>query len=309
VVALGRSFAALVNLVYLPVRFQFGLSSNWTTDLQGSTSSPGSRNPDGLGRCWSECRRRGYYPLTSSTFPSSGSSHGGAPWLFHLDNVVLHPANVLLVGPLGRSARPAAGGDPSPSRQCGDSTRYRWPRLPGDRAQEHALYVWPLARGAPRSHPWGTMARVLSLLLFRRRGCEQERGGGDLPAAIIVVELARGRPARLALVVEVLPYVMFRSQAGRLSRLASDGRRGPAARRSSRVAARALWSTSRSSCARRPPPRYPHWSTEKIGAASISRSRGRPDRRRRSPRCIGRLPRPILVGLALFDGERDSRSS
>src|SRR2546422_3973276 len=88
---------AVVIVVYLPVlQFDF---VNWDDDIH-VYKQPCVTEPDGLWRCWGESSRAGYYPLTSSTFHLEWKLAGGAPWLFHLDNVLLHTANTLLVGRL-----------------------------------------------------------------------------------------------------------------------------------------------------------------------------------------------------------------
>src|SRR5207244_2345640 len=78
------ALAALVIVLYLPV-LDAGFV-NWDDDLH-VYGEPCVIDPGGLGRCWAEPWKAGYYPLTYSTFHVEWRLSGGAPWLFHLDNV------------------------------------------------------------------------------------------------------------------------------------------------------------------------------------------------------------------------------
>src|SRR2546426_1098489 len=70
----------------------------------------------GYARAWQHWRDPSFYPVTFTTFYVEWRLADGQPWLFHMDNLVLHSANAvmagLLRGVLGLStgtARAAAG--------------------------------------------------------------------------------------------------------------------------------------------------------------------------------------------------------
>ena len=58
--------------------------------------------PGGLIRSWYDTESPGFYPITYTTFYVEWRAAGGAPWLFHLDNVLLHSCNMLMVALLAR---------------------------------------------------------------------------------------------------------------------------------------------------------------------------------------------------------------
>src|SRR5262245_59802217 len=47
---------------------------------------------------WHDWRDTSFYPLTFTTFFVEWRAGGGQPWLFHLDNVLLHAGNAVLAG-------------------------------------------------------------------------------------------------------------------------------------------------------------------------------------------------------------------
>jgi tetratricopeptide (TPR) repeat protein len=58
---------------------------------------------DGYRKAWLDWRDTAFYPLTFTTFYLEWRLANGEPWLFHLNNVVLHAANGVGVGLLGRA--------------------------------------------------------------------------------------------------------------------------------------------------------------------------------------------------------------
>ncbi len=70
---------------------------NWDDPL-AVMENPRVTEPDGLLRSWSTAENPEFLPLTYTTFWLEWHAAGGAPWLFHLDNVLLHAASAVLVG-------------------------------------------------------------------------------------------------------------------------------------------------------------------------------------------------------------------
>ncbi len=64
---------------------------------------------DGYGEAWRDWRNTAFYPLTFTMFFLEWRAAGGEPWLFHFDNVVLHAANAVGLGLLGRALGLGAG--------------------------------------------------------------------------------------------------------------------------------------------------------------------------------------------------------
>src|SRR5262245_20408448 len=59
--------------------------------------------PGGYPRAWRNWRDPSFYPGSFSSFYVEWRLGDGRPWLFHLDNVLLHAGNALLAGLLGRA--------------------------------------------------------------------------------------------------------------------------------------------------------------------------------------------------------------
>lgn len=64
---------------------------------------------EGYAAAWREWRDRLFYPLTFTTFYLEWRLADGRPWLFHLNNFLLHAADVVLLGLLGRTLGLSAG--------------------------------------------------------------------------------------------------------------------------------------------------------------------------------------------------------
>ncbi|MGH7896062.1 MAG: tetratricopeptide repeat protein, partial [Candidatus Binatia bacterium] len=92
----------LVLAVYSPT-LRAGFTS-WD-DERHITTNPVVVAGDGLVRSWTDPPATTFYfgPVTTTTWWAEWHLAGGAPWLFHLDNVLLHAANVVLVGALMRA--------------------------------------------------------------------------------------------------------------------------------------------------------------------------------------------------------------
>src|SRR5438093_470945 len=88
---------ALVLAVYAPVlRFDF---VNWD-DQMHVYENPQVLEPAGIARSWYERGKPGPYPVLVATYWTEWRAARGRPWLFHLDDVLLHAGNALLVGML-----------------------------------------------------------------------------------------------------------------------------------------------------------------------------------------------------------------
>ena len=74
---------------------------NWDDQLHIS-ENPRVTEPGGLIRSWYDTESPGFYPITYTAFYVEWRAAGGAPWLFHLDNVLLHSCNMLMVAILAR---------------------------------------------------------------------------------------------------------------------------------------------------------------------------------------------------------------
>jgi len=74
---------------------------NWDDQLH-IAENPRVTEPGGLIRSWYDTESPGFYPITYTTFYVEWRAAGGAPWLFHLDNVLLHSCNMLMVALLAR---------------------------------------------------------------------------------------------------------------------------------------------------------------------------------------------------------------
>jgi protein O-mannosyl-transferase len=89
-IALG----ALVLAAYIPA-----LSAGYVWDDDDLlTDNPNVRTLEGLGRTWADLHaNRDYYPLTHTSFWIEYHLWGLAPLGYHLDNILLHAANAVLV--------------------------------------------------------------------------------------------------------------------------------------------------------------------------------------------------------------------
>ncbi|MHC4984484.1 MAG: hypothetical protein ACYTF6_15120, partial [Planctomycetota bacterium] len=92
--------AALVFAAYMPtIRAGFVV---WDDD-DHVYENPHITAVDGYRKAWQDWRDTAFYPLTFTTFYVEWRLAKGEPWLFHLNNVVLHAANAVEVGLLGRA--------------------------------------------------------------------------------------------------------------------------------------------------------------------------------------------------------------
>jgi tetratricopeptide (TPR) repeat protein len=84
---------ALVLAAYAPT-FTADFT-NWDDEVH-IQRNPAVVRDDGLVRAWTDPPLTGFYPATYATWWAEWRLAGGSAWLFHVDNVVLHAANVVL---------------------------------------------------------------------------------------------------------------------------------------------------------------------------------------------------------------------
>jgi tetratricopeptide (TPR) repeat protein len=256
--------AALVIAVYVPIlRADF---VNWDDDSHVLENACVTE-PAGLWPCWREWRPAGYYPLTWTTFHVEWRLGHGQPWLFHLDNVLLHAANAVLVGHLAaRLGLPAAA-------SLGVAALWALhPMQVGSVAwvteRKNMLFVclWLAAlllylRAGPAAYAASLVVFVLALL--------SKSAAVTLPAAIVVVAWARGRRLDRWFWLSLLPYAGL-GLAGGLAQIGAvpvEHATPPLAIRLP-IAARAAWFYVGKFLWPLPlVPIYPRWSTEAVGAA------------------------------------------
>jgi tetratricopeptide (TPR) repeat protein len=179
---------------------------NWDDPIH-VYDNPRVIEPGGLLRSWSDGSDPGPYPILYTAYWLEWRLAGGAPWLFHLDNVLLHAANAVLLGllvrglgvPLAASWLVAALWALHPAHV--ESVAWVTER-------KNVLYVflW-LAALLLHLRP-GRMAYASSLLLFA--GALLCKGAAmTLPAAIVLVDWARGRRLDRRFWLSLLPYVVL----------------------------------------------------------------------------------------------------
>ncbi len=96
----GRTAAGTVILVALVLAAYIpALSAGYVWDDDALlTANPNVRSLEGLGRTWADPHaNHDYYPLTHTTFWIEYHLWGLAPLGYHLDNILLHAANAVLV--------------------------------------------------------------------------------------------------------------------------------------------------------------------------------------------------------------------
>src|SRR3989442_14582558 len=74
---------------------------NWDDPIH-VYENPRVTAPDALRRSWSDGRNPGFYPVLFALYRLEWLAADHRPWLFHLDNVLLHVGNALLGGALAR---------------------------------------------------------------------------------------------------------------------------------------------------------------------------------------------------------------
>ncbi len=180
-------------------------------DLQHVVQNPRVVEPDGLIRSWRETESPGFYPITYTTFFFEWRVSGGKPWLFHLDNVLLHAASALLVLRLCRELTLGA--------TVGWFVAALWGLHPlqvasvawiAERKNVLSAFLWLAAlllylvagRVSPRVR---RVSRVFSVVLFAM-ALLSKAAAMTLPAAIVLVEWGRGRRLDRSFWLSLVPY-------------------------------------------------------------------------------------------------------
>jgi hypothetical protein len=168
---------------------------------------------DGLLQSWVRTESPGFYPITYTTFWLEWRLSGGKPWLFHLDNILLHAANAVMVGLLAAELGFAAG----PAW----FVALLWAVHPLQVAsvgwiaeRKNVLYVFlyllalhlhlaaerqpPLSRAQP--------VRWVGAVVLFGYALLSKAAAMTLPAAIVLVQWARRRPLDGAFWRSLVPY-------------------------------------------------------------------------------------------------------
>jgi tetratricopeptide (TPR) repeat protein len=166
---------------------------------------------DGYRKAWADWRDTAFYPLTFTTFFVEWRLAGGEPWLFHLDNVILHSANAVGAGLLGRAVGLAPG--------VAWAAAGLWALHPVEVAsvawiteRKNVLYVFfylvallAYARALDASPRAGLGWRMLSLLCCLA-SLLSKATAVTLPVAVVLVHWARDRPIGWQFARRVSPY-------------------------------------------------------------------------------------------------------
>jgi tetratricopeptide (TPR) repeat protein len=97
---------ALVLATYIPtLRADF---VNWDDGLH-VYENPHILEAGGYRRAWRDWREPAFYPLTFTMFFAEWRLGGGAPWIFHATNVLVHAANAVQAGLVARALGLSAG--------------------------------------------------------------------------------------------------------------------------------------------------------------------------------------------------------
>ena len=101
--------ALLILLILLVYRGTIGAEFLVWDDADHVYENPHILTAGGYAAAWRDWRNPGFYPLTFTTYYWEWRLSGGQPWLFHLDNLMLHGGNALMAGLLARRLGIASG--------------------------------------------------------------------------------------------------------------------------------------------------------------------------------------------------------
>jgi tetratricopeptide (TPR) repeat protein len=259
--------------------------------------------PDALRRSWSNGTNPGFYPILFGTYGLEWRAAGGKPWLLHLDNVLLHAVNTLLVGAL--------------ARELGMSPMASW--LVAGLWALHPAQVESVAWITERKNVLYTAFWLGSLLLYsrwRRAGVSNYAGSVllfalsllskgaalTLPAALVLVEWARGRRLDRRFWLSLVPYVALGILGGvGLLGLVPATLEVPPLESRFAVACRALWFYLATFLWPHPlVPVYPTWSLEVTSPSNLVAALGVLTLVAVGIVTWRRVPRIILFGVGLF---------
>jgi tetratricopeptide (TPR) repeat protein len=278
---------------------------NWDDPLH-VYESPRVIESDGWLRSWRDGSEPGLYPVLFTTYYAEWRLTGGKPWLFHLDNILLHGVNAILVGRFARALGMAAGS--------------AWV----------VAAVWALHPVQVESVAWITERKnvlyvffwLVSLLLYLRSRAAGRRArlayaaslvayalsilskapAITLPGAILLIEWAEGRRLEARFWRRLVPYLLL-SVAGGIELLGlvpAHIEPPPLATRLA-LAIHTFWFYLATFVwPRELVPVYPRWPLSHIGPSEIIPLIGIVALIAVGVLVRNRLPRPILIGAGLF---------
>jgi tetratricopeptide (TPR) repeat protein len=263
--------------------------------------------PDAFLRSWKDGREPGFYPVLYGIYTAEWDLGRHAPWLFHVDNVLLHSANAVLVGVLAGQVgmRPVAAW----------LAAALWALHPVHvesvawvSERKNLLYVlfwfgslffFLRAERADAIRSWllyaGSLAvYVLSLL--------SKGAAMTLPAGIVLVEWMRGGRLDRRLWLRLAPYVALGIAGGfGLVGLVPAHMDVPPFATRVAVAARAWWHYLAVFFWPHPlVPVYPRWPITSLGAADLVAVLAAVAVVALAVARRSRLPRVVLFGAAFF---------
>ena len=234
---------ALVFAAYAPS--QHAEFVNWDDPIH-VYENPRVTSPDALRHAWTDGTKPGFYPVLYGIYRLEWLAGGGKAWLFHVDNVLLHAVNMLLVGLL---ARALAMGPLAAWLVAGV-----WALHPVHvesvawvTERKNVLYVlfWLgsllLYLRSRRPGSGAALAYAASLVLFVL-SLLSKAAAMTLPAAFVLAEWARGRRLDGRFWLSLVPYIVLGVLGGiELVQLVPATLDVPPLESRLRVACRALW--------------------------------------------------------------------
>jgi Tfp pilus assembly protein PilF len=101
--------ALLILLILFAYWGAFGAKFLVWDDADHVYQNPHILADDGYTEAWRDWRDPAFYPLTFTTYYWEWRLASGEPWLFHLDNILLHCGNAVMAGLLARRLGIASG--------------------------------------------------------------------------------------------------------------------------------------------------------------------------------------------------------
>jgi len=295
---------ALVVAAYGPaLRADF---VNWDDPIH-VYENPRVTAPDALRRSWSDGRNPGFYPVLFALYRLEWLAADHRPWLFHLDNVLLHAGNALEVGLLaGELALPAPAGWLAAGLWALHPAHVESVAWITERKNVLYTFFWlgslllylrwrrADARRAPLLYAASLLLFVLSLL--------SKGAAMTLPAAFVLVDWSSGRRLDRRLWVSLAPYVALGVAGGvALVRLVPATLHVPPLGDRLAVSCRAFWFYLTTFLwPRALVPVYPKWSLAQTHPPDVLAALGLAALAAAGIAARARLPRPILFGAGLF---------
>ena len=295
---------ALVVAAYGPaLRADF---VNWDDPIH-VYENPRVTAPDALRRSWSDGRNPGFYPVLFALYRLEWLAADHRPWLFHLDNVLLHAGNALEVGLLaGELALPAPAGWLAAGLWALHPAHVESVAWITERKNVLYTFFWlgslllylrwrrADARRAPLLYAASLLLFVLSLL--------SKGAAMTLPAAFVLVDWSSGRRLDRRLWVSLAPYVALGVAGGvALVRLVPATLHVPPLGDRLAVSCRAFWFYLTTFLwPRALVPVYPKWSLAQTHLPDVLAALGLAALAAAGIAARARLPRPILFGAGLF---------